>query len=129
MTPATGVGTTAVVLATARYYRYGPGLPPLALVLAEYYRLGSTAPCPPLRNTEWHVGNATWTNYVAPHRPCTVTRLYNVLHLCPSSALCSCVIYDYIISVLNCSRPSSSRLPTWDCLSRHSDGELRAPAR
>ena len=46
VTPASGVGTTA------RYYRHGPGLPPLALVLAEYYRLGSTTPCPPLRNTE-----------------------------------------------------------------------------
>ena len=44
------LGTSAVVLATARYYRHGPGLPPLALVLAEYYRLGSTAPCLPLRN-------------------------------------------------------------------------------
>ena len=64
VTPTSGVGTTAVVLATARYYcsvlpfgttawyyQHGPGLPPLALVLAEYYRLGSTAPCPPLRNT------------------------------------------------------------------------------
>ena len=117
------LGTTAMVRDYRPWRWYEPsttasGLPPL---VRPYVTRGnmSAMRCGPIISL--HATPAPLIVYIrayiwVPRRLCVI--------------FVACEIYDNIISVLNCSRPSSSsRLPTWNCLSRHNDGELRAPTR
>ena len=92
MTPASGVGTTAVVLATARYYR--SVLPPQSVTTVFVAGISQVLPFRVYRPIVclYVIGGDKLSvmrrrPITSIHSPCTVARLYNVLYLSPSSAV------------------------------------------